>query len=186
MAIRVVSYNLMTGGVGRADPLAEVLLAQRADVIGLQEADDVAVLRRLSWRLGMDFVRADCAGGAVALFSRYAIADSVNAGLLRGSVSPSLRATLRIDGRPVTVDVIDLRSADAVELADDGVAIARLVSNSVEGMPHPTKGNPPRFINQIWPGPEVRVIDHWIERDRLATYASDHYPVGAVIEAATT
>jgi len=33
--MRVVSYNILTGGEGRADPLAEVLLAQRADVIAL-------------------------------------------------------------------------------------------------------------------------------------------------------
>jgi endonuclease/exonuclease/phosphatase family metal-dependent hydrolase len=182
MRLRVISYNILTGGVGRADPIAEVLLAQRADVIGLQEADDVAVLRRLSWRLSMDFVRAEAAdGSAVALFSRHAIADSVNLGLLRGSRSPLLRATLRIDSRPATVDVLDIRSPDALEIADDGLAVARCISNSVEGMSHPTKGDPPRFVSQVWPGVEVRVLDHWIERDRLATYASDHYPSGAEV-----
>ena len=38
--MRIVSYNILDGGVGRADPIAEVLLAQRPDVVGLVEADE--------------------------------------------------------------------------------------------------------------------------------------------------
>ena len=33
--MRLVSYNILDGGEGRADPLAEVIEAQRPDVIGL-------------------------------------------------------------------------------------------------------------------------------------------------------
>ena len=31
--MRVVSYNILDGGEGRADPLAEVLIARRPDVV---------------------------------------------------------------------------------------------------------------------------------------------------------
>ncbi|MFT3787898.1 MAG: hypothetical protein QM770_17300 [Tepidisphaeraceae bacterium] len=172
----------MTGGVGRADPLAEVLIAQRADVIGVQEADDLTVLRRLSWRINMDFIRAESDLGVVALFSRHRIADSTNLSFVRGIASPALRVTLSIAQRPTTVDVIDLRCDRAATLADDSLPIARCVSVNVPGVPNPTKGHPPRFVCQIWPGVDVGVVDHWIETDRLALYASNHLPVGAELE----
>ena len=46
--MRLVSYNILDGGEGRADPLAEVLLAQRADVVVLLEADQISVVERIA------------------------------------------------------------------------------------------------------------------------------------------
>src|SRR4051812_46858331 len=89
--MRIVSYNILTGGEGRADPLAEVLLAQRADVIGLVEAEDPAVLERIAKRLNMDYVQAvGESGSASALLSRFPIRDSVNHGLIHKGISKSL------------------------------------------------------------------------------------------------
>src|SRR3954454_8953060 len=89
--MRIVSYNILTGGEGRADPLAEVLIAQRADVIGLVEAEDPAVLERIARRLDMDYVQAmGNESGASALLSRFPIRDSINHAPLRPGLSKSL------------------------------------------------------------------------------------------------
>ena len=56
--MRIVTYNILNGGEGRADPLAEVIEAQRADIVGLTEADDPAVLERIANRLKMDYIHA--------------------------------------------------------------------------------------------------------------------------------
>ena len=56
--MRIVSYNILDGGEGRADPLAEVILAQRPDIVALLEADDPAVLEHIAQRARMDFIHA--------------------------------------------------------------------------------------------------------------------------------
>jgi endonuclease/exonuclease/phosphatase family metal-dependent hydrolase len=85
--MRIFSYNVLDGGEGRADPLAEVIAAQRADVVALAEADDDEVLARIAKRLKMDYVQAvGGKGKAVALLSRFPIRDSVNHGALHPDV----------------------------------------------------------------------------------------------------
>ncbi|MCS7034383.1 MAG: endonuclease/exonuclease/phosphatase family protein [Phycisphaerae bacterium] len=83
--MRVVSYNILDGGEGRADPLAEVLLAQRADLIALIEADNPQVLARIAARLGMDYVVAEGERHAVALLARYPMESTINHAVLRTS-----------------------------------------------------------------------------------------------------
>ena len=56
--MRIVSYNILDGGEGRADPLAEVIEAQRPDVVALVEAVDLAVIERIASRLRFDFMQA--------------------------------------------------------------------------------------------------------------------------------
>ena len=56
--MRIVSYNILDGGEGRADPLAEVIEAQRPDVVALVEATDLTVIERIARRLGFDYVHA--------------------------------------------------------------------------------------------------------------------------------
>jgi endonuclease/exonuclease/phosphatase family metal-dependent hydrolase len=46
--LRIVSYNILKGGVGRESPLAEVISAQDADVVVLQEAYRPEVVRQLA------------------------------------------------------------------------------------------------------------------------------------------
>src|SRR5688572_31320603 len=77
--MRIFSYNILDGGEGRADPLAEVIAAQRADVVALIESQNDEVLARIAKRLGMDYVQARGNGdSAVALLSRFPIRDSIN------------------------------------------------------------------------------------------------------------
>jgi hypothetical protein len=76
--MRVVTYNILDGGEGRADPLAEVLEAQRPDIISLVEADVPAVVERIAKRLSMDFIVAPGDGHCSALLSRWPIQQTIN------------------------------------------------------------------------------------------------------------
>lgn len=97
--MRIVSYNILDGGEGRADPIAEVLLAQRPDVVALVEADHVEVLERIARRLEMDYIRAEGnAGHAVALLSRFAITQSINHAAVRALPRCLLEATVQPPG----------------------------------------------------------------------------------------
>src|SRR5918992_885674 len=71
--MRIVSYNILDGGEGRADPLAEVIEAQRPDVVALVEAEDLTVVARIARRLKMDFVHAPGNSHASVLMSCYPI-----------------------------------------------------------------------------------------------------------------
>ena len=51
--MRLVTYNILDGGLGRADPLGEVIAAQRADLVTLIEADREDYVRRIARRAGL-------------------------------------------------------------------------------------------------------------------------------------
>jgi endonuclease/exonuclease/phosphatase family metal-dependent hydrolase len=255
--MRIVSYNILTGGEGRADPLIEVLIAQRADVVGLVEAEDPTVLERIARRLKMDYVQATGnQSGASALLSRFPIRDSINHAAFQPGLSKSLLQASVIDPagnawrfgvahlharaaeederkREAELDVvlkvfeplrasrtphillgdfnanspvqqIDLercKPATREQAAGNGGQIPRRVVqrllnegyadtyDSVNPELAKTKGT---FTTQF-PGQRVdyvfahsvaagRIKSAWIEYDRLATYASDHYPIGVEID----
>jgi len=82
-SMRLVSYNILDGGVRRADPLAEVIAAQKPDIVVLVEADDLTVVRRIADRLKMEFVAGDGRRHGGAILSCWPIAESINYSLLR-------------------------------------------------------------------------------------------------------
>lgn len=111
--MRIVSYNILDGGIGRADPIAEVLLAQRPDVVGLVEADDPEVLDRIAWRLGFDCIAAvGREERTAALLTRGQILESVNrvqtAGEGQDTPKSWLEATVEVDGQQLTCIVLHL------------------------------------------------------------------------------
>ena len=254
--MRIVSYNILTGGEGRADPLDEVLLAQRADVIALVEAEDPVVLERIARRLKMDYVQAmGNKSGASALLSRYPIRDSINHALLSKGLSKSLlqasidepgghrwhfgvvhlhaRATedderkreaeldivlkifepLRAQRTPhlllgdfnanspvQQIDLARCKPSTREQAAANGGSIPRRVVQRIlnEGYADTyysvspddarTKGTfstqfPGQRVDYVFAHsiPAERIKSAWIEYDRLATYASDHYPIGVEI-----
>jgi endonuclease/exonuclease/phosphatase family metal-dependent hydrolase len=255
--MRIVSYNILTGGEGRADPLCEVLLAQRADVIGLVEAEDATVLERLARRLNMDYVQAvGNRSGASALLSRFPIRDTVNHAPLQPGLSKSLLQATVVDagGREWSFGVVHLHARATEEDERKREAELDVVLKAFEPMrarrqPHFLIGDfnatspvqqidlakckpstreqaaanggaiPRRVVQRIlndgyadtyylanpadaatrgtfttqFPGQRVDYVfahslpsgvgvrSAWIEYDRLATYASDHYPVGVEV-----
>lgn len=256
--MRIISYNILTGGEGRADPLAEVIAAQRADVVALIEAEDPAVLDRIARRLGMDYVTAAGNGGtAAALLSRFPIRDSINHTPLHPDALTKsfLRATV-VDpaSSPWTFGVVHLQHRageehERVREREIAVVLKTFESLRAAGTPHVLLGDfnanspvqeidlekckpttreqaklnngqiPRRVVQSLldagyvdtlhalhpeqaraqgtfttqYPGQRVdyifthsieapRLKAAWIEYDRLAKYASDHFPVGAEIE----
>jgi endonuclease/exonuclease/phosphatase family metal-dependent hydrolase len=95
--MRLLSYNILDGGEGRADPIAEVILANRPDIVVLIEADDATVLDRIGARLKMDCIQGVGKNHASAILSRWPIRDSVNHGLLRTGISRSLLEATIVD-----------------------------------------------------------------------------------------
>jgi endonuclease/exonuclease/phosphatase family metal-dependent hydrolase len=253
--MRLVSYNILDGGIGRADPIAEILQAQKADVVVLLEADELPVVERVAGRLGMDFVFSGGRKHACALLSRFAIRDSVNYAVLHSDLTNSftlatlaepnqriwrvgavhLHAKALLADEQVRLQEVErilqlmrpLRTAEMSHiLAGDFNAnspIQKIVrekcKTSTQEQMDQNGGTIPRHVitrllaegyidtlharwgeratemgsfSTQFPGQRVdyilahglapgQIADAWIEKDRLATYASDHYPVGVEI-----
>lgn len=251
--MRIVSYNILDGGIGRADPIAEVLLAQRPDVVGLVEADDPDVLDRIAWRLGFDCIAAvGRKGRTAALLTRGRILESINHAARLAKTGPRsfLEASVDLDGVQMTFGVIhttakaserrekkrerevasvlevfaDRRAAGAPHvLMGDFNATSQIHRIERARLPDTSRkyfdrrGDLPRraigallaaryldtlaatqpgtaptaaSFTTLQPGqrvdfvftfglPQEAMTAAWVETDRLATYASDHYPVGA-------
>ena len=250
--MRLVSYNILNGGVGRADPVAEVIVAQAPDVVALVEADDDWVVQRIAKRLGFDGVVGDGQDHRVAVLSRWPVKRSVRhsafdqAGprclveveldtpggpLVVFALHLSPKATLeaeaervrqlrrllriteplRTDARPHVLagdfnanapgQRIDLarckpatqkyaaenggtipRDAIAV-LLDAGYAdtLAKVRHDAAFDLATFTTHAPGQRVDYIF-AHGVSPVDAWVETDRLATFASDHYPVGVELQ----
>jgi endonuclease/exonuclease/phosphatase family metal-dependent hydrolase len=74
--LRLLSYNILKGGVGRETPLAAVISSSEADVVILQEAYRPSVVQQLASTCGYEHW-ASSQGHSVAFMSRIAIAGHV-------------------------------------------------------------------------------------------------------------
>ena len=252
--MRLISYNIYNGGEGRADPIAEVIEAQHADVVALVEANVPEVTQRIARRLKMDFVVGEGDGHHVALLSRWPIVESVNHALVSGIKRSCLEATVRdAAGVEWTFGVVHLpagaknedeqtrlpeiekilkvfaphrlagrghvlcgdfnsnspqqlidpsrcREKTRAAWKDNGGVLPREVVGrilgegyvdahvAVNGQENPLVGS---FDTQF-PGQRVdycftfgiapKYIERaWVEQDRLAKFASDHFPIGVEI-----
>src|SRR5437868_8109489 len=52
--MRLVTWNILDGGAGRIDRIADVLRALAPDVVALQEANDEDAVRRVAGALGVN------------------------------------------------------------------------------------------------------------------------------------
>ena len=253
--MRILSYNILEGGEGRADPLAEVIAAQRADVVALIESQNDEVLARIAKRLQMDYVQARGTNdSAVALLSRFPFRDSINhaprhpkkltKSLLQatiidptgqprhfGVVHLHARATedderireqelevvlkvseeLRSSHTPhilvgdfnsnsphQQIDLNRCKPSTREQAAKNGGTVPRRVIQRLEDAGyldtfhtlHPAQAAKEGTFTTQYPGQRVdyifthslppnRIKQAWIETDRLAKYASDHFPIGA-------
>jgi endonuclease/exonuclease/phosphatase family metal-dependent hydrolase len=110
--VRVLSYNILDGGGGRADLLAGVIEGERPDVVAMVEADDVAVIEQLAAKLGMDFIHAPGNSHASALLSRPPIRRTINHALLRPGLEKSLLEATVVPpgGSELTLGVVHLHA----------------------------------------------------------------------------
>jgi len=190
MRIRIVSYDIMNGGVGRADPVAEVLLAQHAHIIAIHKSDDLSVLRRLSDRLSMDFALAASESGNVAILSKGTIIDTTDLGFTHPNFGGGINACIQID------------SADGTKTSSVSVCVFNHITNQILSqflgtsiVASTSAGNcdrqantpilatrqfaePARSVSRLWAADSQFIARAWVETDRLACFASDHLPVG--------
>ena len=253
--MRIVSYNILDGGEGRADPLAEVILAQRPDVVALVEADDLPTLERIARRLKMDFIHAPAKEHASALLSHWPIVETINHAAVNPEIQKSfLEVLVRApDGRDWPIGVLHL-PAQATEAAEEermhvipivldlfkehrranrrhiicgdfnsnapyqridparckiktqqawetnGGRLPTRVIEAMTGVGYVdtyrmlhdeqlemigsfTTQHPGQRVDYIfaWNVQPADVKDAWVEQDRLAKYASDHFPICAEI-----
>jgi exodeoxyribonuclease III len=253
--MRIVSYNILDGGEGRADPLAEVIEAQRPDVVALVEATDFSVIERIARRFRFDYVQALGRDQASALLTRHTIRQSVNHALLDERLTKSfleadivdaagaewsfgvihfhhnhreedesirqreLSAVLeafaphRRDGKPhvicgdfnadspiAQIDPQKCKESTRQTFIDYGGRLPRRVIEAMLGNGYidtlaahtpdyaATSGTfttqtPGQRVDYIFAHgvPASHIKNAWIEYDRLAKYASDHFPVAAEI-----
>jgi len=213
-----VVYNIHVGGEGRADPLAEVLLAQHADVIAIVEAmtsrGDDAPLRRVACRLNMEYVSAASArdpSNAVALLSRVPIVTSIDLSVLRGRNEPVLfahvsgggidlrvivtHATIPNSALPTDFPEFDVLTGTFDAATFDVAARAMHTSNSSNGLKlSPALATFPTNRQTTGPmaGPTIaaervysrskKILSSRVEMDRLAQFASDHFPLVVELE----
>src|SRR3954465_4352848 len=134
--MRIVSYNILDGGEGRADPLAEVILAQKPDVVALVEAENAEVLARIGKRLNMDYVQARGKKKASALFSRFPMRDSINHAAVAKKLSKSfLEATVTdAKGTPWTFGVIHLPAHASEDNEDQREAEIKIILDNFKSL----------------------------------------------------
>ena len=108
---RILTLNVLLGGEGREERIAEVLRRSGADVIALQEVRDNGLVPWLAGGLGMEAIRGEPSDGrdlGLAVLSRLPVLDHRNRrheGMLRSH----LRVTVRTrQGSPLRLHVVHL------------------------------------------------------------------------------
>src|SRR3954452_13257343 len=130
--MRLLSYNILDGGEGRADPLAEVMLAQRADIVAVVEADDPDVQQRIARRLKMDYIAGESKQHQAALYSRWRIAESINHSALHPELEGSYLEVkvLEPGGRAWEICVVHMpahaRESDAADREKELATLLRI------------------------------------------------------------
>ena len=119
-ALKIVSYNILDGGLGRLDPIYETLSYLDADIVGLCEADDPRGVRYLAEKLDMDFVTAEGeAPRAVALLSRWPVRNMVNLSVRDATLDRgAMEAVVEVNGQPLRVAIVHLQAGQRREDED--------------------------------------------------------------------
>lgn len=141
--MRLLSYNILDGGVGRADGLADVIAAQRPDLVALVEAEDEAVLDHLARRLDMDVLFAAGNSHASALLTRWPVRESINYAPLHADLEKSFLEATVVDpgGREWTLGILHLH-AHGLEANEDrrvrelDIVLKAFAPHRAAGRPH--------------------------------------------------
>jgi endonuclease/exonuclease/phosphatase family metal-dependent hydrolase len=138
-----VSYNILDGGAGRAEALAEVIEAQRPDLVGLVEAEDVSVCERIASRLKFDVLHSVGNHHASALLTRWPVRESINHAPLHKSLEKSLLEATVVEpaGREWVIGVVHLHAQGLPEDEDRRMEEVDVLLNVFErhrnaGRPH--------------------------------------------------
>jgi len=111
--LRIASYNILDGGLGRLDPIAETLKVIDADVTALIEASRPEHVRYLSEKLGLYWTLAESPTSRfhVAVLSKSPIERMLNVGVRHGALSrAAMEVVVRVNGEPWRVVAAHLAS----------------------------------------------------------------------------
>jgi endonuclease/exonuclease/phosphatase family metal-dependent hydrolase len=114
--MRIVSYNIRDGGVGRESKLAAVIASRHPDIVALVEADKLGVVERIAEELKMDFIHAAGGSKGAAILSRWTIRETIDHAAIRDEKLKSLLEATIVEpsGREWTLSVVHL-AAHATE-----------------------------------------------------------------------
>ncbi len=111
--MRIAAYNILEGGKGRLDPLAETLGVIDADLVAVIEANDADAIAYFAARYGYEYVMAESPTTRfhVALLSRWPIVEAINLGVRHPQLSrAAMRATVGLDDAALQLLVLHLDS----------------------------------------------------------------------------
>ena len=110
--IRIVSYNILDGGMGRLDPIYETLLYLSGHIVGLTDANDPEGTAYLANKLSMEHLSSGSADGRshVALLSRGPIQKAIHlSATLKDLTGAACLAECQMDdGKPLRVVLVQL------------------------------------------------------------------------------
>ncbi len=102
-----MNYNILDGGTGRIDPICHVIESEKPDVVLLCDATDHKQVMTIARKLQMEVFPAQSPRtphGAVALLSKWEIADAVNAAAIDVShQQAAMMARVRQQGSEVII-----------------------------------------------------------------------------------
>jgi endonuclease/exonuclease/phosphatase family metal-dependent hydrolase len=123
-----MAYNILEGGIGRIDPLAEIIRQVNPDCVVVAEASDRAEFEKLARRLGMDHFLAQSPcdpAAAVGLLSRLEISEATNIGAIDHRFTrAALRAVLRHEEIEFGIVGVHLHARE--RLTDEAVRLTEI------------------------------------------------------------
>lgn len=146
--MRLLGYNILEGGEGRIDPIAEVIRQSQADVVVVCEAASRPLFEKLADRLGFDAFYAEKTQDpehSVGLLSRWKIRSAINLGPSVPEMSRGLlQATVSNDGEELTLLGLHLHARPT--LVDEAIRVKEVaallkVAEKLKNTPHALVGD---------------------------------------------
>jgi endonuclease/exonuclease/phosphatase family metal-dependent hydrolase len=159
---RILSYNILAGGVRRVHQLTNIISSAQPDIVGLVEANNPRIVEEIAQNLGMHYRMSESYTqkfkGQIALLSRLPILETHSHHLINKYKSSVLEASIEEeDGSKLTVFVTHLTSAFYQSRGGDGQRrrevhdVLRIMA-SKKGTPHLLMGD----FNAIAPGDRLQ------------------------------
>lgn len=147
--MKIMAYNILEGGEGRIDPLAEVIRLSGADVVMVAEAWDEDLFHKLADRLGMDRFRAESPRnkqGAVGVLSRLRMVEAVNHGAMDPRFQRSALHVIVDIGAGTKLPIIGVHLHARETLNDEETRMSELpalfaIADLFHGRPHLIAGD---------------------------------------------
>ena len=147
--MKIMAYNILEGGEGRIDPLAEVIRLADPDVVMVAEGWDEGLFHKLADRVGMDRFRAENPRnkeGVVGVLSRLKIVEAVNDAALDPRFTKGACHVIVEAGGGKKLPMLGVHLHARETLADEEIRMSELpalfaVGDLFRGRPHVIAGD---------------------------------------------